>query len=160
MPRQWRSGWHLMWPYRAFHDQNFLPHSVQGCVISGLLVVGFEEPPRRRNLVRFFLGLLTAAAEEVDGFSFMVTTHLLSMFILFSCWWGKKKCKKWTRVYLCSTCESGYFYFICPVVIVFSYEALSYSRYFLPHISKYLMCNQKEFIIFEIIRQNTKHRTI
>lgn len=54
MPRQWRSGWHLMCPNRAFHDQNFFPHSLQGLVIfgalgSGLLpttcLLGLEMPP-------------------------------------------------------------------------------------------------------------------
>ena len=71
MPRHWRSGWHRMWPKRAFQDQNFFPHSVQGLVIFGapgsgfLPYLGLEMPvfreetasPIRINLVRFRRGL-------------------------------------------------------------------------------------------------------
>lgn len=41
MPRHCRSGWHRMWPKRAFHDQNFLPHSLHGLVIFGAVGSGF-----------------------------------------------------------------------------------------------------------------------
>lgn len=69
MPRHCRSGWHLMCPKRAFHDQNFLPHSLHGLVIFGavgsgfLPYLGFEMPigevaavSNRMSLERFRRG--------------------------------------------------------------------------------------------------------
>lgn len=55
-----------MWPNRAFHDQNLLPHSVHGGVILGAAGSGFLAgfcggAAIRNNLVRFFLGLRATA---------------------------------------------------------------------------------------------------
>ena len=74
MPRHWRSGWHRMCPKSAFHDQNFLPHSLQGRVIFGAVGSGFFV------YLGFMILVLESAANEL-----LIRINLLLFFRGF--WW-------------------------------------------------------------------------
>lgn len=79
MPRHWRSGWQRMWPKRAFHDQNFFPHSVHGRVIFGADGSGLLE------VVVVVLGVGLGEEEEEEGIS--MRTNL----VRFLRWWGAEE---------------------------------------------------------------------
>ena len=62
MPRHRRSGWHRMWPKRAFQDQKVLPHSVHGVgSVVSVCLTGAGVVSMRRSLERRFL------RNEVEG---------------------------------------------------------------------------------------------